>query len=63
MSQRKFEFWCDSGANAFSCRRGDFTLEELGISDQEWNMMEEDERDNIVKDIALAQLDWGYREI
>lgn len=63
MSQRKFEFWCDSGANIHSCLRGNFTIDELGISEQEWDMMEEDERDNIVKDIALARLDWGYREI
>lgn len=60
---RTIEYWCDSGANIHSRRKGTITTEELGYSEEEWDMMEEDEREDIVKDIAFARLDWGFREI
>lgn len=33
------------------------------IDDTEWDEMDEDERDQFIKDIALSALDWGYHKI
>jgi hypothetical protein len=56
----KIKYWCDSGANVYSCRMGETTLEELGLNKQEWDAMTEDEQDEIMRDIACERLDWGY---
>lgn len=57
---RKIRWWCDSGANASSCLRGDTTLEELGLTESEWNQMTPEKRDEIMREIACDRLDWGY---
>ena len=60
---KKFNIWCDSGANAQSCRKQTIYLEDIGVSDQEWDAMSEDEKDELMKDVAFDRLDWGYSEI
>lgn len=57
---KKIKYWCDSGANIHSCRKGTITLDELGLTDEEWNAMGDDARDEVMRDIALDRLDWGY---
>lgn len=60
----KIEIWCDSGANIHSCRRVTVDLiDTFGFSDEEWAAIPEDEKEDIVKDIAFERLDWGYKEI
>lgn len=60
----KIKVWCDSGANAFSCREEIVDTEEcFGLTDEEWNDLTEDEREDLVKDTAWERLDWGYRVI
>lgn len=58
----KFKVWCDSGANVHSCRTETVTLDELGLSDEEWAEMTESERDGFMRDVAFSRLDWGYAE-
>ena len=57
---KKIKYWCDSGANAFSCREGTVTMEELGLTEAEWDAMNEYQRDEVMREIACERLDWGY---
>lgn len=57
---KKIKYWCDSGANIHSCRKGTTTLDELGLTEEEWHAMSDEDRDNLMRDIALDRLDWGY---
>lgn len=57
---KKIKYWCDSGANIHSCREGTTTLDELGLTEEEWHAMSDEDRDNLMRDIALDRLDWGY---
>lgn len=59
----KIKYWCDSGANAFSCVSGEITLEELNLSEEEWSNMSEDEKDKLMFEVACHRLDWGFREV
>lgn len=59
----KIKVWCDSGANAFSCREVIIETKEFGISDEQWKAMPEDEKLNFVEDIAFERFDWGFKEI
>ena len=59
----KLRIWCDSGANIHSKREEILTLDQVGVTEEEWRAMHSKERDEIVKDIALAALDWGYQEM
>jgi hypothetical protein len=57
---KKIKYWCDSGANIHSCRKGTTTLDELGLTEEEWHAMSDEDRENLMRDIALDRLDWGY---
>jgi len=59
---RTIYWWMDSGANIHSCNRGEITLDELGITDDEWNAMSEKEREEVMRDVAFMQVDWGFSE-
>lgn len=54
------KYWCDSGANIHSCRKDQISLDDLGMTEEEWHEMTDDQRDNLMRDIALDRLDWGY---
>jgi hypothetical protein len=54
------KYWCDSGANSHSCLRDSVTLEQLNLTEEEWLALTEEEKDHIMRDIALDRLDWGY---
>lgn len=60
MMSKKIKYWCDSGANIHSCRKGETSLDELGLTEDEWNAMSDDERDDMMREIACERLDWGY---
>ncbi len=60
---RKFTIWLDSGANIHSKREQEISLDEIGISDDDWEQMSEDEKDDTMRDIAWDRSDWGYAEI
>lgn len=57
---KTIKYWCDSGANIHSCRKGTTTLDELGMTEEEWNEMSDNERDDLMREIACERMDWGY---
>lgn len=57
---KTIKYWCDSGANAFSCRDGEITLAELQMTEADWLSLTDDERDEMMRGIACDRLDWGY---
>lgn len=60
---RKFKVWLDSGANNQSKYVTETTLDELGVTEDQWDAMREAEKDNLMRDVAFEHGDWGYREI
>lgn len=60
---KRFKVWLDSGANMHSRYQTATSLEELGIKEEEWEAMTEDQRDEAIRDVAFEQADWGYVEI
>lgn len=59
----KFKVWLDSGANIHSCREAVVSLDSLGISRESWIAMSDEEREDVMRDVAFEQSDWGYSEI
>lgn len=54
------QFWCDNGANIHSRRIETLSLEQLGLEEDEWKKMSDDERMEMVREWALERFDWGY---
>jgi len=59
----KIRLHCDSGANVHSRRNEDFTLEELGFTEEERNELSDDEKYKVAEEWASNYLDIGYEEI
>lgn len=59
----KLRIWCDSGANAHSKREETISLEDICLTKDEWEKMDEKQREDAVKEVAFSQLDWGYAEV
>lgn len=59
----QLRIWCDSGANAHSKREEIISLEDIRLTKDEWDKMDEKQREDAVKEVAFAQLDWGYAEV
>jgi hypothetical protein len=57
------KYWCDSGANIHSKYEGEITVDEQGFTDEEWQALSEDEKEEIMKESAFERLDWGWKEI
>jgi hypothetical protein len=60
---KKFKVWLDSGANIHSRREAVVTLDQIGISESEWEIMTDDEREDVMRDIAFDHSDWGFVEV
>lgn len=59
----KIKVWCDSGANIHSAREEVVDLErDWGISDEDWDAMTDDEKDQAVNDWANERLEIGWSE-
>jgi hypothetical protein len=58
----KITVYCDSGANAFSKREDTFSLEDLGLTKEEWDEMTDEEKEDFIKPIALDRFEWGFYE-
>ena len=56
----KINWWCDNGANIHSCIKDSISLDELGITLEEWKEMSGKEREDMMRDVCLATLAWGY---
>ena len=60
---RKFKVWLDSGANIHSKRQVTIGLDELGIDDDEWDEMSDDDTDEAMKEMPFYHADCGYAEV
>ncbi|MDI9276213.1 hypothetical protein QMZ65_03205 [Pantoea sp. EABMAA-21] len=60
---KKFRVYLDSGANIHSKYEQEVDLDDLGITDEEWDEMDGDERNEVMKEIAWERVDWGFEEI
>ena len=60
---KKFKVWLNSGANIHSCRKVEIELDEVGLSDEEFEEMSEEEKDEMFREIAFQNSDWGWEEI
>lgn len=60
---KKFRVYLDSGANIHSKYEQEVDLDDLGITDEEWDEMDDDERTEVMKDIAWERVEWGFEEI
>jgi hypothetical protein len=52
-----------SGANVHSCRKEVVDLDDLGISEEEWEAMTDEQQSQIMYDVAFGQADWGFTEV
>ena len=57
---KKIKYWCDSGANIHSRREDETSLSELGLTEEEWHAMSDEQRDDMMREIAWDRADWGY---
>lgn len=60
---RKFKVWVDSGANIHSKRTVEINLDDIGITSEEWDLMTDQHRDEVMKEIAFERVEWDYLEI
>ena len=60
---KRFRVWNDSGANIHSRYQVTTSLDELDLTEAKWNTMTEDEREEIMREVAFQCSDWGYAEI
>jgi hypothetical protein len=56
----KINYWLDSGANAHSTRRGSVTLDEIGLSEEEWFKLTDKEKEDIMSDYIFEGAEWGF---
>lgn len=56
----KIKYWLDSGANIHSCHKDEISLDDLGVTLDEWNGMSEDEKVELMQPIAFERADWGF---
>lgn len=60
---RKFKVWLDSGANIHSSREQIVSLDDIGCTDEEWDELSEDQREELMREVAFDQADWGFEEL
>lgn len=60
---KRFRVYLDSGANIHSKYEQEISLDDLGITDEEWDEMDDDEQTEVMKDIAWERVEWGFEEI
>lgn len=60
---KRFKVYLDSGANIHSKYEQVVELDDIGLTDEEWNEMNEKQRDEVMKEVAWEQMEWGYDEI
>lgn len=55
------EYWLDSGANIHSRYTGEVSLEELGLTGEEWDDMRNEYKDGLMRELAFEKSEWNYR--
>ena len=54
---KKFKVWLDHSMYSVVV-----SLEELGYTDEEWELLSEDIKEDIMREIAFELTDWGWKE-
>ena len=54
------EYWLDSGANINSRYTGEVSLEELGLTGEEWDDMRNEDKDELMRELAFEKSEWNY---
>lgn len=60
---RKFKVYMDSGANIHSKYERVVDLEDIGMESEDWDQLEQEEKDSVMQEIAWERMEWGYKEI
>lgn len=60
---RKFKVYMDSGANIHSKYEQVVDLEDIGMDSEDWDQLEQEEKDSVMQEIAWERMEWGYEEI
>lgn len=53
----------DSGANIHSKYERVVDLEDIGMESEDWDQLEQEEKDSVMQEIAWERMEWGYEEI
>jgi len=59
---RKLVAYLDSGANIHSRVEYETTTEEQGYTDEEWDKLSGEEKDETMKEVAFQRAEWGWHE-
>ena len=59
---KKIKVWLDSGANIHSKYEQVIDLADLGITDEEWDNLDDVERECLMQEIAFETLEWGWED-
>ena len=54
------EYWLDSGANIHSRYTGEISLEELDLTGEEWDNMRNEDKDELMRELAFEKSEWSY---
>lgn len=60
---KTFKCWLNSGANCHSEYSVVVTTDELGLTDEEYDSLSEDEKEEMFREIAFEQSEWGFKEV
>lgn len=60
---RKIKFVCDNNANIHSSREETYTLKQLGLTEEEWDEMSEEDRYKMVEDWAMERFEYWFEEV
>jgi hypothetical protein len=63
LRQRHPTVWLDSGANHDSKREVEVTLEDIGIDDDAWDRMTDEEKEEVMREVAFDKSDWGFVKV
>jgi hypothetical protein len=59
----KVTFWCDTGANIYSCKEEFFdTVKDLNMAEEEWEGMTDEEKEKEVYQWAQEYFNFGWKE-
>ena len=59
----KLKFWCATGFNN-ATHEGEFDFADLGLTQQEWLEMQDEEKGKIVFQWVIDQgVEWGWQEV
>jgi hypothetical protein len=60
---KKFRVWLNSGANIHSTYETTVDLDDWGMSDAEWDELTEKEKEDMMREVAFENSDWGFAEV